>query len=57
MPYVFQRTCIVLGIFDQDVNDKLSFAMLFGQVGGLFIIASLAAHVDGGIQIKLQITR
>lgn len=30
--------------------------MLFGKKGGLLVVATLSAHGDGSVQIKLQVS-
>ncbi len=57
MPNILECFRILFGVLDKYVNYKLMLVMLGGQVCCLLIVASLSAHRDSCVEVKLKITR
>ena len=57
MPNILECFRILFGVLDKYVNYKLMLVMLGGQVCCLLVVASLSAHRDSCVEVKLKITR
>ncbi len=57
MPNVLECFCVLFRVLDQYVNHKLVLAMLGGQIRCLLVVASLSAHGDSCVKVKLEISR
>lgn len=47
----------MLTILNKNIDNHLCFAMPLCEIGGLFKVPPLATHGNGGIEIKLEISR
>ena len=53
-PTILNSLCILLGVFDQYVDNHIILAILCSQICSLLVVATLPAHRNGSFQVKLQ---
>lgn len=56
MPDEIQSIMVLLRVLDQNIDDEVVLAMLLREIRCLVVIATLPAHGDRRVQVKLQVS-